>query len=271
MKKLVQMMVTLLMVSFFNVTVMAEEDMATFEGEGTTETQVDFRIVTVEGEVFFEDEVLLIDDTPTVLDALSAAIDFAELDYFPSGDAEGDDNIYRGEIEGLASDDPYFWMAFINGEATETNVARQEISDGDLVELIYGDVEQGYVEVPRQAVVYQGEGDTETRVQLLVRTTENEVLFNDEVLIIDDAPTAYQALVAAAEAQDLELAVNGDDENMFLEGIEDLISENPNFWMIYVNGEPAEVGMAVLEVDEDDLVEYVYGDYSLGYVEFEEE
>ena len=56
-------------------------------------------------------------------------------------------------------------------------------------------------------------------------------------------------------------------DKMFVNGIADLKSENPNFWMYYINQQMAALGIGTQEVADKDVLEFVYGDYNLGYVE----
>jgi hypothetical protein len=114
--------------------------------------------------------------------------------------------------------------------------------------------------------IYLGESAAITEVTLRIVTLDGEILFDGPVLVVDDKPTVYMALQAAAEAADLTLDVSGDTVDMlFLNGINDLVSENPVFWMYYVNQNMAELGMGTQPIAQGDLVEFIYGDYNVGY------
>lgn len=115
---------------------------------------------------------------------------------------------------------------------------------------------------------YNGSGDKATTVTLRIVTMDGEKLFDDKVKVVDDSPTVYMALKAAAEAKKLMLDVVDEQtpENMFLNGIGDLVSENPNFWMFYVNQALSELGMGTQALADNDVVEFIYGDYNNGYV-----
>ncbi len=117
--------------------------------------------------------------------------------------------------------------------------------------------------------VYLGDSTAITTVTLRIYTVEDEILFDGPVAIVDQAPTVYMALKAAAEANDMVLEVSGEDtpDSMFLNGINDLLSENPVFWMYYINQASAELGMGTQPVADGDVIEFIYEDWSAGYVE----
>ena len=119
---------------------------------------------------------------------------------------------------------------------------------------------------PEGTAVYVGESAAITAVTLRVVTLDGEILFDGPVLVVDDNPTVYMALLAAADAAGLTLDVSGDTaDTMFLNGINDLVSENPAFWMYYINQAMAELGMGTQPIAQGDLVEFIYGDYNVGY------
>ncbi len=119
---------------------------------------------------------------------------------------------------------------------------------------------------PAGTAVYVGESAAVTAVTLRVVTLDGEILFDGPVLVVDGQPTVYMALLAAADAAGLTLDVSGDTaDTMFLNGVNDLVSENPAFWMYYVNREMAALGMGTQPVVQGDLVEFIYGDYNVGY------
>jgi len=115
--------------------------------------------------------------------------------------------------------------------------------------------------------IYTGTGETETVARIRIVTMDGEKLYDGKVKVIDDGPTVYMALHAAAEDKDLRLDIMGDGEGMFLNGINDLMGADPNYWMYYINRELAMNGIAVQAVNEGDVVEFIYGDYNEGYVE----
>lgn len=117
--------------------------------------------------------------------------------------------------------------------------------------------------------VYLGESAAITMVTLRLCTLEGEILFDGPVAVVDDSPTVYMALKAAAEAAGLALDISGEDapDTMFLNGIGDLVSENPVFWMYYVNQSMAELGMGTQPILDGDVIEFIYEDWSAGYVE----
>ena len=116
---------------------------------------------------------------------------------------------------------------------------------------------------------YTGTGTTQTSVTLRIVTMEGEKLFDGAVKVVDDNPTVYMALKAAADSAKITLEVvdEATPDSMFLNGINDLVSENPNYWMFYVNKEMAAMGMGTQAIANDDVVEFIYGDYNNGYVE----
>ena len=116
---------------------------------------------------------------------------------------------------------------------------------------------------------YTGSGETQTTAMLRIVTMDGEKLFDDEVKVIDDNPTVYMALEAAAEAKELTLDIPdaSTPESMFLNGINDLASEEPKYWMFYINKEMAAAGMGTQTFAEGDVIEFIYGDYNAGYVE----
>ena len=117
--------------------------------------------------------------------------------------------------------------------------------------------------------VYLGDSAAITTVTLRVATLEGEILFDGPVAIVDDNPTVYMALKAAAEAAGMTLDISGEEtpDMMFLNGVNDLISENPVFWMYYVNQGMADLGMGTQPISDGDLVEFLYEDWAAGYVE----
>ena len=119
--------------------------------------------------------------------------------------------------------------------------------------------------------VYLGDSAAITTVTLRVYTLEDEILFDGPVMVVDDAPTVYMALKAAAEATGMTLAISGEEtpDTMFLNGINDLISENPIFWMYYINQTAAEFGMGTQAIAEGDVIEFIYEDWAVGYPQSE--
>lgn len=117
--------------------------------------------------------------------------------------------------------------------------------------------------------VYLGDSAAITTVTLRVATLEGEILFDGPVAVVDDNPTVYMALKAAAEAAGMTLDISGEEtpDTMFLNGVNDLISENPVFWMYYVNQGMADLGMGTQPISDGDLVEFLYEDWAAGYVE----
>jgi predicted phage tail protein len=119
---------------------------------------------------------------------------------------------------------------------------------------------------PQGTAIYVGESAAITAVTLRVVTLDGEILFDGPVLVVDDNPTVSMALLAAADAAGLTLDVSGDTaDTMFLNGVNDLVSENPAFWMYYINQAMAELGMGTQPIAQGDLVEFIYGDYNVGY------
>jgi len=116
---------------------------------------------------------------------------------------------------------------------------------------------------------YKGTGSTETTVTLRVVTMDGEKLYDGAAKVVDDNPTVYMALKAAADSAKMTLDIvdEATPESMFLNGINDLLSENPNYWMFYVNKEMAAMGMGTQTIANDDVVEFIYGDYNNGYVD----
>lgn len=117
--------------------------------------------------------------------------------------------------------------------------------------------------------VYLGDSTQITTVTLRVYTLEGEILFNGPVAVVDQNPTVYMALKAAADTVGMTLEISGKDtpESMFLNGVNDLISENPVFWMYYINQTAAELGMGTHPIAEGDVIEFIYEDWSAGYAE----
>ena len=114
---------------------------------------------------------------------------------------------------------------------------------------------------------YTGSGDTQTVAKLRIVTMEGEKLYDNTVKVIADSPTVYMSLKAAADDKGLTLDIMGENENMFLNGINDLMGEDPNYWMYYIDGEMAMAGIGTQALGEGDVVEFIYGDYNAGYVE----
>ncbi len=122
---------------------------------------------------------------------------------------------------------------------------------------------------PALIAVYNGTQIPQAEVRLRLVTTEGEKLLDGMVIVVADVPTAYMALRAGADAAGIALDIMDEDkpENMFVNAVADLASENPNFWMYYINGEAAQLGIGTQEVKDGDVLEFIYGDYNLGYVE----
>jgi len=110
--------------------------------------------------------------------------------------------------------------------------------------------------------VYNGTGSRETTVSMHIATAEGDVLFGGDVTIMDNIPTAYMALKAAANAKSLSLEINAQDtpDIMFLNGIESIYSQDPKYWVLFVNGEKAELGMGIQTVADGDAVTFIYQD-----------
>lgn len=115
--------------------------------------------------------------------------------------------------------------------------------------------------------VYTGTGDKETLAMVRIVTMDGEKLYDGKVKVIDDSPTVHMALQAAAEDKDLRLDIMGEGEGMFLNGINDLVGQDPDYWMYYIDQEMAMNGIEAQELGEGNVVEFIYGDYNEGYVE----
>jgi hypothetical protein len=117
------------------------------------------------------------------------------------------------------------------------------------------------------APVYSGTGSRETTVSMSIATADGKVLFDDDVTIMDNSPTAYMALEAAANAKSLPLEINAQDtpDIMFLNGIDGIYSEDPKYWVLYVNGEKSEFGMGIQTVEDGDAVAFIYQDRAEEY------
>ncbi len=114
-----------------------------------------------------------------------------------------------------------------------------------------------------------GQGTAKTTVTLRIVTMDGEKLFDSKVTVVDDNPKVYMALEAAAKSENLDIDISGKDkpETMYLIGIGDLVSVNPNYWMYYINKEKAQLGMGAQPIENKDTIEFLYGDYNMGYVE----
>jgi hypothetical protein len=122
---------------------------------------------------------------------------------------------------------------------------------------------------PAIVATYTGTGTLQSQIQLRIVTTEGEKLLDGYIVVLDDHPTAYMVLKAGADAAGISLEIVDEAtlDKMFINGIGDLKSENPKFWMYYINKETAQLGIGTQEVKDKDVLEFIYGDYSLGYVE----
>jgi len=122
---------------------------------------------------------------------------------------------------------------------------------------------------PTVIAVYNGTETPEASVRLRIVTTDGEKLLDGVVVTVAEHPTVYQVLKAGLDAAGipLELVDENMPDKMFVNGIADLKSENPNFWMYYINQQMAALGIGTQEVADKDVLEFVYGDYNLGYVE----
>lgn len=122
---------------------------------------------------------------------------------------------------------------------------------------------------PTVIAVYNGTETPEASVRLRIVTTDGEKLLDGVVVTVAEHPTVYQVLKAGLDAAGipLELVDENTPDKMFVNGIADLKSENPNFWMYYINQQMAALGIGTQEVADKDVLEFVYGDYNLGYVE----
>lgn len=122
---------------------------------------------------------------------------------------------------------------------------------------------------PAVLAVYNGTQTPQASVRLRIVTVEGEKLLDGMVVVVDEQPTAYMALKAGLEAAGMPLELIDEDapDKMFINGIADLKSENPSFWMFYVNQEMAQLGIGTQGVQDGDVLEFIYGDYNLGYVD----
>jgi len=122
---------------------------------------------------------------------------------------------------------------------------------------------------PAVIAIYNGTETPEASVRLRIVTTDGEKLLDGMVVTVAEHPTVFQVLKAGLDAAGipLELVDENTPDKMFVNGIADLKSENPDFWMYYINQQMAELGIGTQEVKNGDVVEFIYGDYNLGYVE----
>ncbi len=132
-----------------------------------------------------------------------------------------------------------------------------------------GIAEGAQEDAPALVGVYNATETPTVRVHLRVLTAEGETLLDGMVAVVAQAPTAYMALRAGLDEAGIpiELIDEATPENMFINSIADLASENPYFWMYFINGEMAQLGIGTQEIAEGDLLELIYEDYNLGYVE----
>lgn len=114
---------------------------------------------------------------------------------------------------------------------------------------------------------YTGDGDQATVATLRIVTMDGEKLYDGKVKVVDDSPTVYMALRAVSEEKDMPLDIMGEGDSMFLNGVDDLVGQDPDYWMYYINKEMAANGIGTQALAEGDLVEFIYGDYNTGYVE----
>ena len=110
------------------------------------------------------------------------------------------------------------------------------------------------------AAVFSGTGSRQTAVTVRIDAGGNNVLYDGDVTIVDNSPTAYMALKAAAGEKGLPLEINAPDtpDIMFLNGIDGISSEDPTFWTLQVNGEKAEFGFGIEPLNNGDIVEFIY-------------
>lgn len=129
--------------------------------------------------------------------------------------------------------------------------------------------ETAKTEAPAVLAVYNGTETPEENVRLRIVTTDGEKLLDGMVVTVSEHPTVFQVLKAGLDAAGipLELVDEATPDKMFVNGIADLKSENPNFWMYYINQQMAPLGIGTQEVKDKDVVEFIFGDYNLGYVE----
>jgi hypothetical protein len=107
---------------------------------------------------------------------------------------------------------------------------------------------------------FSGTGSRQTVVTVRIDAGEESVLYDSDVTIVDNTPTAYMALKAATDAKSLSLEINAQEipDIMFLNGIDGITSEDPKFWVLHVNGSKAEFGMGIETVKNGDVVEFIY-------------
>lgn len=115
--------------------------------------------------------------------------------------------------------------------------------------------------------VFGGTGSRETTVTLRIATEDGDELYDDDVTIVDNMPVAYMALNAAANCKNLPLEINAQDtpDIMFLNGVDGIYSEDPKYWVLYVNGEKAELGMGIQMLADGDTVDFIYQDRNEEY------
>ena len=125
----------------------------------------------------------------------------------------------------------------VNNSSQQTDTATETTSTEQV---------QNQVEV---TIDYAGEEEKETEVKAVK---------------FDEGDTAWDALQAAVEVDNIEYQDYGGDLGIFVQSINDVKPAGNKFWLFKVNGKGADVGVSAYEVQDGDRLEFVISEPSEG-------
>ncbi|MNE48940.1 hypothetical protein D3C80_1434310 [compost metagenome] len=110
--------------------------------------------------------------------------------------------------------------------------------------------------VKYKGVTYNGEGTTKTMVSVVIQN-EDEVLFLQQIKIIDDSPTVWKALEAISKNEEQGLKIEKDAQG-HISKINNQQNDEQRQWVLLIDNMQAEGNVEVMELGEDQNVTLSY-------------
>jgi hypothetical protein len=83
----------------------------------------------------------------------------------------------------------------------------------------------------------------------------------DATFSVEPGSTAWDAVRMSLGDENLSFQDYGGDLGIFVSGFKGVDAEGNHFWELKINGESAQVGVAKYEVNQGDVLEFVYSSY----------
>lgn len=107
-----------------------------------------------------------------------------------------------------------------------------------------------------KGVKYDGEGTTETMVSMAI-LNEDEVLFLQQVKIIDDYPTVWKALEAISANQEQQITIEK-DLNGHISKINGKENNDKSKWVLLIDNAPDDGNVEEIELGDDQNLTLTY-------------